>query len=332
MQKVWLAMAKYWFVLTLGVLFMLAIVGVALRYLIPTNPTTPPPALTQQGNPDNTNTEFLNLTFSGSAPAAPEKMWVAKVLSFGKTNSQELLNSLINAYDLQQSPYVDTMWIGKTHSLEYDLENNEYRLSTRLSLDNPAPHLIEPSTVSQLVSRANTEAKKIFPTIKLVSFPNKAQLLKGGLEFGPASQDDALYIGVPFGLSFYDTPVLLEYELDFPMVVYIDARGEVFRIVARPFSAEFEAKSQHFSLSVQEALQEIQRGNASIIESYSERTFTPKLDKVVRGEFTNATLEYRIDPNNNLLVPYYHFVGTLVNYDNDLFTADVITPAVRLDQ
>jgi hypothetical protein len=123
---------------------------------------------------------------------------------------------------------------------------------------------------------------------------------------------------------------VLEFGRTLPLTVYLDARGSLVKLLAQPYSSSFEATTQYYTLSVQEALREVESGNASIIESYSEVTGTPNLTQVVRGEFASVTVEYRIDTKTKLLVPYYHFAGNLVNYDNDLFAADVITPAVRL--
>lgn len=331
LKKVQAFFTKYWFILMGGAILLALVTALALLWSRPNSTTTTTPPLTQQGNPDGSQTEFMGITFSGTAPTVPEKMWLADVMNYNQSNNQELLDSLITAYELQPSPYVQTVWVGPEYSLEYDPNSSELRLGKKLLNPTSPPSKITPSTLPQLVAKANTAAKTIFPSVPFVSFPDKTQLLVGGAEFSPATTDDATHIQVPFGPSFYQIPVVLQYDRALPMMMYLDAKGIVTKIVARPFTAEFKASTQHPTLSIQEALQEIERGNASIIDSYSETTVTPKLDKVVRGEFTNATLEYRIDPDTNSLIPYYHFVGTLVNYDNDIFAANVITPAVRLD-
>ncbi|MBP7875362.1 hypothetical protein KA012_00005, partial [Candidatus Woesebacteria bacterium] len=312
--------AKHWLVLSLGTILITAVVGIVAQLLTSTPP--PPEPTPLQGNPDNTQTAFYGITFTGNAPVVPEKMWVARVLRFDETNSGALLDSLIKNFDLQQSPYVSSVWSGDNYSLEYDSPTNEYRLSKNFDLEAEQTDIIKPTSVAQLVGIAEGEVKKIVPSVDYVSFPTKAQLLRGVTELEPATLEDATYLAIPFGLSYYNTPVLLGFARTFPMTAYVDAAGVVVRIVAQPFSAEFEASSQHTTLSTQEAIQQIQLGTGSIIDSYSPNTVTPLLEKIVRGKFTSATLEYRIDPATNLLIPYYHFVGTLANNENDVFTAE----------
>lgn len=324
---------KYWAVLLVGSIFLAVCVGLAILFMQTTQRSTitpPPPPL--QGNPDGSQTEFFGLIFSGTAPIIPEKMWLARVVSFEQSNSQELLDSLVKAFELKPSPYIDAVWVGPEYSLEYDAATNEYRLSSNATITPDQVSILSPTAIPQLIAQAENTASSIFPQTSFVSFPNKTELLVGEGEFSPATETTATHLSVPFGPSFFQIPVVPEYDRALPMLIYLNARGETTKVVARPFSTKFEASTQQHALSVQEALQQIERGNASIIDSYSETTTTPKLNRVVRGDFTDATLEYRIDSTTNIMIPYYHFVGTLINNDNDIFTADVITPAVRLDQ
>jgi hypothetical protein len=300
-----------------------------LRLITPQRTTTIP-NLVQQGNPDGSQTDFTGLTFSGQTPQVPEKMWVARVTNFTVASSDKILKSLISAYNLKQSTNVDTMWIGLDYTLSYFEDSNTYNLGQNDLAPVDPPQTIAPSDVSQLVTVAQKMVADTFPSLEFVSFPNRIELLTGVGEFAPATPTTATYISVPFGPSFYGIPVVLEFGRTLPLTVYLDANGSLVKLLAQPYSSSFEATTQYYTLSVQEALREVESGNASIIESYSEVTGTPNLTQVVRGEFASVTVEYRIDTKTKLLVPYYHFVGNLVNYDNDLFTADVITPAVVL--
>jgi hypothetical protein len=322
---------KNWLLLTLVTLVLLGLVGFILRYTA-TRLQQSPPSLIDRGNSNQTRTNFFNLTFTGSAPAVPEKMWIAQVTQFSESNDSPLIDSLIKKFQLQPSPHVTNVWKGETYSLEFDQTNNEYRLSKNFLPRITNSKTISQSSVARLITSASQAAKDIFPDTLFIAFPEKIELLRADGLFEEAPIETATHIRIPFGLSYYDTPVLLDFSRGFPMTIVLDADGEMTALVARPFTAEFEASSQHSTLSTQEAIQEIQRGNASIVDSYSEQTITPKLESVVRGEFISAALEYRIDTSTNLLIPYYHFKGTLVNIDNDIFTADVITPAVRLNQ
>lgn len=318
----------YWIVFALGLL--LVAVTLLLALYRPKNQTVPP-TLT---HPDasGTPTAFLNLTFTGTAPTIPEKMWVGRVTQFDNTNDTTLLDSLIKQFQLVSSPHLDFVWNGPEYSLAFDAARNEYQLSRQLTAPTPAQPPIAASAIAGLVRAADALVTNIFPDIAFISFPDQARLLVADGEFDPATLGTATHLEIPYGPSFYQLPVLLELQPDFPLKIYVDATGLLIRLVATPFTAKFEAESQWFSLSVQEALRQIEQGNARIVSSFSETTIMPNLDKVVRGELTSAVLEYRIDPTTKLLIPYYRFDGTLVNFDNDIFSAQIITPAVRLEQ
>lgn len=322
---------KNWLLLTLVGVGLLALLGFALRYTAQRLQTATP-SLTNQGNVNQTKTNYSNLTFTGDAPRIPEKMWVARVERFDQPDDQSLVTALVKKYELQPSPHVAGIWNGPSYSLEFDQSKNEYRLSKNLTAATGKAKTISPASVNRLVSTAARAVKEIFPETSYVPFPQQVEYLIADGLYEPSPIETATHIRVPFGLSYFEVPVLLNFSRSFPMTVALDAEGEITTLVAQPFSADFQPESQHFSLSVQEAIQQIQQGNASIIDSYSEQTITPDLKQIVRGEFSAAALEYRIDTKTNLLVPYYHFTGTLVNFDNDIFSAEVITPAVRLEQ
>lgn len=321
---------RYWALLFVLLALALIVVALVLRQAAEQQQT--PPTLTDSGSAGNPNTSFNGLVFTGSAPITPQQMWVASVSEFTNEKDQELLSSLITYFRLEASPHVPNVWNGPEYSLTFDEGTNSYQL-TRLLIGLPTNDtVLTQPMIPGLIGRAEGVVAQMLPDSSFESLPSKIELLLADGVFEPAVIGEATHLSIPFSLSFYQLPVFLDLESQFPLTTFVDATGTLIRLDATPFSAEFTAQTQHPSLSIQEALLRVEQGRARIISSYSESTVQPLLDTVVRGELDSATLEYRLDPSTNLLIPYYRFAGTLVNSDNDIFTAELITPAVRLDQ
>lgn len=321
---------RHWVLLFL--LLALVLIAVALVLRRQADQIQTPPTLTDPGATGNPNTSFNGLVFTGSAPITPQQMWVASVTDFSNEKDQELLASLIAYFRLEASPHVPNVWNGPEYSLTFDPNTNTYQVTRLLTGTQTNGTLLTQPMIPGLISSAESIVTQMLPNSTFESLPSKVELLLADGVFEPAVIGEATHLSVPFSLSFYQLPVFLGLESQFPLTTFVDSTGALTRLDATPFSAEFTAQSQHSTLSIQQALRQVEQGNARIISSYSESTVQPILDAVVRGEFTSATLEYRLDPATNLLIPYYRFAGTLVNSDNDIFSAEVITPAVRLDQ
>lgn len=321
---------RYWVLLFILLSLLLIVVALILRQAAEQQQI--PPTLTDPGSENNPNTSFNGLVFTGNAPITPQQMWVANVTEFANENDQELLASLIAYFRLEASPHVPNVWNGPEYSLTFDPNTNTYQVTRLLTGAQANGEPLTQPMIPGLITGAERIVTQMLPNSTFESLPSKVQLLIADGVFEPAVLGEATHLSVPFSLSFYQLPVFLGLKSQFPLTTFVDSTGTLIRLDATPFSAEFEAQSQHPSLSIQEALLQVEQGNARIISSYSESTVQPILDTVVRGTLETATLEYRLDPATNLLIPYYRFEGTLANGDNDIFTAELITPAVRLDQ
>lgn len=314
----------------LGVSTISIFLGIVFRLLTPETATMKN-TLVSEGNPDGSKTNFTKLTLEGETPTLPSSLWIGTIETFEEINAQSMIQDIISTFQLQSSPYIENVWINETYSLSYTPEINEIRLSKNLVATENGVRVISQNSIRALIDQTEALARKIFPNLDFSSMPQLAGLYTGVAHYESATPEEATLLRVPFSRQFGGLPVKVDFERDFPLEIIVDSSGELAILIVRPYSLEFKAESQRDVITVQDAIRNVELGNASIIDSFSEETFRPKLDVVRRGTITDVVVEYRVDSAHKTLIPYYRFSGEFVNDQDDLFAAEVITPAVRLD-
>jgi hypothetical protein len=85
-------------------------------------------------------------------------------------------------------------------------------------------------------------------------------------------------------------------------------------------------------LSPQEVVDKInQNDNAAIIVISQEEIIPHEITDIQSGTLKTVKLEYRFDNQLKLIYPFYRFSGDLTNNQNQLITADIISPAIAVD-
>lgn len=306
------------FKIVLVVVVLLVGVGITLRLLTPK--TAPPPTLSQ-GNFDQSNSQFKEVTFVGQPKPIPPKLWTLTAEASSTTATDALLKSLIAQYQLTPSPHVATIWNGSTHSLVYDQERNEYVLSKNTARSTTPLPLNKAAAASQQV----LNQLQIGQDYSLIN--SQVQYLMGGQEPSPATPELATTLVLPYSVMIYDIPVLIGQDEQVPLATWVTSADGVIKVIYKPLDSTFKPYGQFPAVSVSQALDQFRQGNGAFITAFNP-AIVPSLDTITTARLTSNSLEYRFDTTTQTLVPYHRFAGTFTNANNDQFEGEVITPAV----
>jgi hypothetical protein len=136
---------------------------------------------------------------------------------------------------------------------------------------------------------------------------------------------------IPFAPLLDNLPVYYRNVSDWPYMVTINSQDELVRLEFFPLFFTFEPVGQRNLIGVERAIENINRNQGSIISGYQNDLTPLNWQAVTRGTLTQVSLEYRIDNETNLVYPFYRFSGQLINDQEQIIEAEVITPAVTVN-
>lgn len=312
-----------WFQLILIIAAVLLGAGYLFRLLTPTQiPLQPIINRNYQGS----TSTFEKVTFIGIAPNLPAELSVGTAENFVPLNFEDrtVKEKLITRYDLQRHPAVPTLWMSPTYGLQEIEETGSYELISQVFL--PEGKLVDTVLARQV---AQNFVDSIFPENNLQLLFNKIIYRHADVHGDIVEAQDAELVEIPFGYTIDTYPIFLEKSLEYPVTVIINADNQVQKAVFHPFFLTPKIDGKIETLTLPEALANINSNKATIVSSRYEGFERESLEKIVTGSMSEITIEYRVSAETKRLVPYYKFSGSLTNDQGQEFYGEIITPAVQ---
>lgn len=125
-------------------------------------------------------------------------------------------------------------------------------------------------------------------------------------------------------------PIVLDVNASFPLSLTVDSDLRITKVVYQPQYIEFYEQSVVNTISINEAIKNINRNQGAVISAFGTETAFFTLDSVTDGTMDFVDLEYRVLPDNNLAVPYFRFSGNATTGDGNMIEVQIITPAYKI--
>ncbi len=315
-----------WFRVTLIIAAVLLGAGYLFRLLTPTQVALQP---TLETNYKGTLSSFEAITFIGNAPSIPNELAVATAENFAPFDFEDrsTKQKIIERYNLQLHPEVPTLWMSPSYALQVIEATGSYELSTLVPL--PTGKLVDSLRAQQV---ATEFLNSVFPENNLQILTNKIVYREADVHGDIVEASDAGLMEIPFGYSLEGYPVLLERSVLYPVTITINADNQLQKAVFQPFFLTPTVSGRIKTLTIPQAIANINDDRATIISSHYQGFESEALDTIQSGSLHTVTIEYRVSPDTKLIVPYYRFAGQLKNTADQEFFAEIITPAVQTQE
>jgi hypothetical protein len=280
-------------------------------------------------NFDGSKSQILDIQFQGEPPLLPKKLSIAAVEQLPQT-AQDVVDILSKNYNLSKNNSVDNVWEGREgglltqdpYSKEYTFffpykENNDL---TELSPEN----LTEKARSFMINTFSNTDI--IFISSKIEELPDQEELSP----IGESNKNGELFL-IPFSYKIDGEPVFFAKNSLVPFRLTLDKRGNFRTLRFTPNFFKFSPIQNKDTISVDQAINNIKKGQASIITSYSDELINIDIKKIKKLIVSSVEIEYRPDQDNGFAYPFFRLSGTATNEQNTLLKVEVITPAIETE-
>ncbi len=312
--------APFWVSALLLIAVVLLGAGYIFKLLTPTRIDAQP---TINTNYEGGTTKFSGVTFTGQAIALPKKLPTATIEKINTqfTNFEQVI---VKNYALSPVSEIPNLWTNDSYSLEKAPSINQY-IFTKLS--PPIEKIVTDPVKATVVAKQLVDG--LLPNNNLQVLENKITYHLADAHGDVVNPDQAQLVDIPFGYQILGVPVYFDQQVGVPVTVTINSDYEVQRAVFQPFTGDIKAGSEIQTISIEQALKNINESHGTIIASASRTFENPVLSTISSGSLHSVTLEYRFSPSTNIIIPYYSFSGELVDSAGNTFTATIITPAIQ---
>lgn len=295
-------------------------------------PKTSSPVIVQstasKTNIDGSFSSFSGLNYTGQLPTTGPKTLPLVSLRLSDEVIQAIKNKLITTYNLEKNPELTEVWISDTYLLNRNTNSAEYIFDQIASYEP-----IENSPALDLASAQTTAETFIQETLQI---PDLKRLDTKTVYYkmeGPHYDQTTSYLADLVELNYSWTiegiPVYLPNKFQSSIKFLIDKERNIKKLSFPLSIPSFEPANTNVPLiTIQAALQQLNSGNGSVLAADLVNTNAFDVTTIVTGDLNKVSLEYRIDPDLNLAVPYYRFEGLIKNKQGAAYQAQLITPAV----
>jgi hypothetical protein len=333
---------KYpWIKYFLIFVFAAILIAAVIRVITPqTEEPLIPPSEVQKKNFDQSVSTYNNVEFVGSTSnidlTNSVGIYSAQLVD-GEEELDNLISTLVSLFNLVQDPELTDkeFYISDEYSLSRSYLRDELMLSRYTppevmleQIANPPPTGIN---TQQAISRATLFVNSIFEEQQYVPQLSSIAYLEGMMEPHPSSEQNAHYAEISFAQQIDSLPIILEQELVAPIRVMVSNNYLIQKAVFRTKELNLQQISDAQLLTVEEAIDRLNQESVGSIVGFAKDDPTPySLAQISSGTLEEVVLEYRYDPELDLVYPFYRFSGTLTNSQNQSLQADVIAPAIKV--
>lgn len=309
-----------------------AITIVATIILQLLTPSTPTPVIVQSAaskkNVDGSFSSFSGLSYTGQLPTSSPKTLPLVSLRLSDEMIVKIKNTLITEYDLKKNPDFLETWMGDEYLLNKNNNNAEYIFDQR---DMFVP--LENAPALDLEAAKTTAENFITQTLQISDLklmPSRTAFYKlDGFHMESSTQELADLVELNYSWSISEIPVFLPNKFQSSVKFTLDKNNHIFKLAFPLTLPAFEPATINVPvISIPAAMQQLNSGNGSVLNADLVNATSFDVAEVVSGNLNRVSLEYRVDPDLNLAVPYYRFEGLIKNKQGATYQAQLITPAV----
>lgn len=305
------------------------VITIVLQLLTPKTPT---PIIVQstasKKNIDGSFSSFSGLNYTGQLPTSSPKTLPLVSLRLSDEVIQNIKNKLVSTYNLEKNPELTETWISDAYLLNRNTNSAEY-IFDQIAAYEP----IENAPALDTTSARSTAENFITQTLQLTGLTlldNKTIYYKmEGPHYDQTTAPLADLVELNYSWTIEGIPVYLPNKYQASIKFLIDTENNIKKLSFPLSIPSFEPATTSVPLiSIPAAMQQLNSGNGSVLAADLLDANSFDVTEVISGNFNRVSLEYRVDPDLNLAVPYYRFEGLIKNKQGATYQAQLITPAV----
>jgi hypothetical protein len=307
---------------------VILVISAILRILTPPTKPIPQTKLESTHVIKDLRTIFQGVEYVGDDIEVPKTFSIARVTS-ETLKADAVRDQIISEYNLKKQGTTGNLWAGNTYSFSYDPSSQQYALTSNFFPDFSASSAGTLSKEQAVRVATGFIEKYLQSSSKTETKPELLQFYSGDADLERSSEQEASWIMVPFSYFIDGYPVLFKNVPALPFSVLIDKDYRVKRFDFFPFFINYTVFQKSKSLSVEQAIKNINNQKASVTSISNQQEGPLDLENIRSGKMRGGYIEYHYDESSKLIYPFYHFVGELTDAANRKYTVDVITPAIE---
>jgi hypothetical protein len=313
-------------ILFITVIITIILIASALTLVTPQRPKVAVTSFVTT-NVDSTRIALTTVRFIGQEIQVPEKLFLAQPTT-GSVPPQQVINSLISRYQLTQADPKIPEWKGNGYTLSKNAYLSSYTLTFSEFTEGEVIPLIDKD---RALATAERLVQELVPSVPFSPLQDSITYVLVGYESAEIPEDQATGMHIRFAPKINDIPVFYEKESSAAFIVTVDGTNRVRAINFLPLFDTYQTTQEVPSILIEAALENIKTGKASILQA-AYVTEALELEDLRDAELTSVSLEYRRDPLQNIVYPFYRFSGRATTQAGLAADVEIMTPAIEVTQ
>lgn len=276
-----------------------------------------------KNNFDQSQSNFGKVSYSGKEIILPENLTQVKIQQYLSPNPTEELAKKLNISPVEGE---QDFWTSETWNMVYDKNDHLILLSsigpsnTSLTLDKATSILKAKQWLEKLDLDSNMEVN-----------PNSIEYFVGEYQLKPSSESAASFVQMQFGPKVNDFPLYIGQNQQLPILIMLDSAYNLLKVVIYPQQiVEIAPTTELPTLTIDQVVENISQNNMASIIGYDGIPSEYDLTQVKRLDLTSGSVEYRLQGDGQIALPYYRFEGKATLADQKVVEVDVISPAIKI--
>ena len=275
-------------------------------------------------NYDSTKSDFKKVAWLGTESPIPEKLSI-----FQQNNELDLAkylaDLLISEHNLTPMEGVENYWINENKFLMYSPLEKSFVYNTSNEISNEAPQMI----IDEAIRKCTDFYRQYNLDINLSAQKKDIIYLNNDQDHGEVTLENATALQIPFIHQVGEYSLMYQNENNPPFVCRVDNNYQVIKLTFKEKFHQFEPTLELNTISLEEAINNIKDGKASIIYATTGQPERLDLSWIETADLTDFEIEYRFDETTKIAYPFFKFEATITNSSGVTMQAIIITPAVN---
>ncbi|MEX0896289.1 MAG: hypothetical protein WDZ94_05175 [Patescibacteria group bacterium] len=289
---------------------------------------TPAPHPVQEiatSNYDQSTSTFNNVVFTGEPIVLPRTLPIATG-TVQRLNHNTIVERFTNSFNLAPSPTSENLYLNENYEFSYveQLDSYYFQALSEQAGDNAINTQQALNVAKQFIDTFLPEHNIALAQNGVGYFIDKGHTVS-------APSHEATLVNFIFTTSLQDIPILVGASTSTISNIWVDNAHRVVKAEFLPIVIEYNEGRTYETISVYQAVENINQNQASIITAFSPEVGLPDISQVKSATLTNVRVDYRLDEASNTIVPYYDFYGTINTESGESVEASIITPAIVTD-
>lgn len=270
--------------------------------------------------------EFKQLSYAGSEVNIPRQLNVYQ-LQYLPNFFDNLVSNLVTQNQLK-SVREGKIWASKEYSL--NLSGQENSTIATLVVNTPPP-VTEPISEQRAQQIALQFFEDFFPQqIAVNPLPAETKYFTGNYELTPVEPQEATTVQLYFNILPTTYPVYIQNQQTSPLFITVRSGFGVSKFVFHDIFYKVVDSQPKTTLSINQVLENINLNNKGAVIDVSElEAGSVNVQQIESGLFDQASVEYRLDPQQQIAYPFVRFVGRVNTAGKQDVPLMVVSPLVN---